>query len=269
MLLKEEIVARNNVTVVGSGKKTLMLAHGFGCDQQVWQHLIPHLKEHYTLVLFDYVGSGKSQISAFSEPRYRTLEGYARDVNEICQALDLNQVHFVGHSVSSTIGLLASIEHPERFASHLMICPSPCFLDLPPDYYGGFERADLEELLDLMDRNYIGWADYLAPLVMGPESAELLIGELSDSFCSTDPVVAKIFAKATFFADYRHVLPKAAHPAVILQSERDTLAHPRVGRYMHANMPGSTLRVLASEGHCLHMTQPELIAQEIDAWLRY
>lgn len=267
MLTKEQIMARNNVTIIGSGDKTLMLAHGFGCDQNMWQYLTPTLKEQYTLVLFDYVGSGKSHISAFSESRYRTLEGYARDVNDICTALALEQVHFVGHSVSSTIGLLATIAHPERFASHVMICPSPCFLNMPPDYCGGFERADLEELLDLMDRNYLGWANYLAPLVMGADSSPQLINELSSSFCSTDPLVAKIFARATFFSDYRYLLPQSKHPALVLQSQRDTLASPAVGAYMHAHMPNSSLRKLATEGHCIHMTHPDLVAQEIKAWL--
>lgn len=269
MLTKQQVMLRNNVAIVGSGEKTLMLAHGFGCDQKVWQYLTPQLMKHYTLVLFDYVGSGQSQIGAFSESRYRTLEGYAEDITDICEALDLEQVHFIGHSVSCMIGLLASIAQPQRFVSQLMICPSPCFLNVPPDYHGGFERADLEELIDLMDRNYIGWANYFAPLVMGRESSELLIDELSDSFCSTDPLVAKIFAKATFFSDYRHLLSQAKHPAVILQSEQDTLANPDVGHYMRAHMPGSTLRLLASQGHCLHMTHPGLVLQEINAWLRH
>ncbi|WP_447956593.1 alpha/beta fold hydrolase [Vreelandella sp. EE7] len=267
MLTKAGVMARNNITVVGEGDQTLMLAHGFGCDQRVWHYLLPALKERYTLVLFDYVGSGQSQLAAFDMNRYATLEGYARDVIEIIEALDLNEVHFVGHSVSATIGQLAALEIPERFASQLMICPSPCFLNLPPDYHGGFERADLEELLDLMERNYIGWAHYLAPLVLGPESSEKLIGELSESFCSTDPVIAKVFARATFFADYRAVLPRVRHPALLLQSQVDTLANPEVGRYMHARMPDSTLRELPSVGHCIHMTDPETVGLEINAWL--
>ncbi|MBE0486355.1 MAG: alpha/beta hydrolase [Marinobacter sp.] len=244
-----------------------MLAHGFGCDQNMWQHLTPSLRDHYTLILFDYVGSGQSQLSAFSEARYSTLDGYARDVFEICQALNLKGVHFIGHSVSCTIGLLAAIAHPERFASQVMICPSPCFLNVPPDYQGGFEQADMEELIDLMDRNYIGWASYLAPLVLGAESSELLVGELSDSFCSTDPVVAKTFAKATFFSDYRHLLPQAKHPTLILQSQVDALANENVGKYVYEHMPRSTLRVLPSEGHCIHMTHPGLVSPEIRDWL--
>lgn len=267
MLTPSEIRKRNNVTVLGEGPETLVLAHGFGCDQRVWQHVAPALAERYTLVLFDYVGSGRSQLSAFDATRYATLEGYARDVVEICQALDLRGVHVVGHSVSATIGQLAALEIPERIASQVMICPSPCFLNVAPDYHGGFERADLEELLELMDRNYIGWANYLAPLVMGPESADYLIGELSESFCSTDPIVAKVFARATFFADYRHVLPQVAHPALLLQSQVDTLANPEVGRYMHARMARATLKELPSVGHCIHMTHPESVVSEIDAWL--
>ncbi|NDL69048.1 alpha/beta hydrolase [Halomonas alkaliphila] len=267
MLTKEQVIARNKVTVMGSGNKTLMLAHGFGCDQHMWQHLIPQLEQSYTLVLFDYVGSGQSQISAFSEARYSTLEGYARDVTDICDALDLSEVHFVGHSVSCNIGLLATIAHPERFSSQIMVCPSPCFLNMPPDYRGGFERADLEELIGLMDRNYMGWANYLAPLIMGAESSQELISDLSSSFCSTDPVVAKLFAKATFFSDYRYLLPEAKHATLVLQSAVDSLASPDVGRYIHAHMPNSTLRIMASEGHCIHMTHPELVVREINAWL--
>ncbi|WP_320055268.1 alpha/beta fold hydrolase [Halomonas qaidamensis] len=267
VLTKERVIERNNVKIIGSGSKTLMLAHGFGCDQNVWQYLIPQLQEHYTLVLFDYVGSGQSQISAFSESRYCALEGYAHDVTDICEALDLTEVHFVGHSVSCNIGLLAAIAQPERFSSQIMICPSPCFLNMPPDYYGGFERADLEELIELMDRNYMGWANYLAPLIMGAESSQQLIGELSSSFCSTDPVVAKSFARATFFSDYRHLLSQTAHPSLVLQSEIDSLANPEVGHYLHAHLPDSTLRIMASEGHCIHMTHPDRVVREINAWL--
>jgi sigma-B regulation protein RsbQ len=268
MLTRDQILKRNNVDIIGSGGQTLMLAHGFGCDQNMWKYLVPGLKDHYTLVLFDYVGSGRSQLSAFDERRYGTLEGYALDVSEICEALDLRGVHFIGHSVSCTIGLLAALASPERFASQVMICPSPCFLNVPPDYQGGFEQADLEELIDLMDRNYLGWASYLAPLAMGGESSDVLIGELSGSFCSTDPVVAKSFARATFFSDYRHLLPQTVHPALILQSRVDALANENVGAYVHANMPGSTLQVLPSEGHCIHMTHPELVWQAIAGWIK-
>lgn len=267
MLTKEKVTARNNVNIIGSGPKTVMLAHGFGCNQNMWHYITPELRAHYTLVLFDYVGCGQSQLSMFNQSRYNSLEGYARDVNEICEALDLTDVHFVGHSVSATIGMLASIAEPGRFASQVMVCPSPCFLNDPPSYYGGFEEEDLKELIGLMDRNYIGWASYLAPLVMGSNSTEALIGELADSFCSTDPLVAKTFARATFFSDYRNLLTQAALPSLLLQSKTDSLADVTVGEYMHAHMPQSTLRILATEGHSIHMTHPELVQREIRAWL--
>ncbi|ENO15776.2 alpha/beta hydrolase [Marinobacter nanhaiticus D15-8W] len=244
-----------------------MLAHGFGCDQRMWRDITRGLSDRYTLVLFDYVGSGRSQLSAFKKSRYRTLEGYARDVNEICQVLELADVTFVGHSVSGTIGLLASLAEPEHFARQIMVCPSPCFLNDPPGYHGGFERSDLEELIDLMDKNYIGWASYLAPLVMGMDASDELIGELADSFCSTDPLVARTFAEATFFSDYRHRLAENQKPALILQSKDDALANESVGHYMHAQMPHSTLNVLDTQGHCIHMTHPSLVLDAIHAYL--
>lgn len=263
----EQIIARNNVTVTGTGETTLMLAHGFGCDQNMWQYLIPGLADRYRLVLFDYVGSGGSDASCFTESKYRHLEGYAQDVSDICKALDLGQVHFVGHSVSCTIGMIAGVNAPEQFASQIMVCPSPCFLNVPPDYHGGFDRADLEELIVLMDRNYLGWASFLAPMVMGRESSKLMVGELKDTFCSTDPLVAKTFARATFFSDYRHLLADVRLPTLLLQSHTDSLANQGVGKYMHERMPQSTLEVLPTEGHCIHMTHPDLVCREITAWL--
>lgn len=244
-----------------------MLGHGFGCDQNMWQYLVPSLIDRYTLILFDYVGAGQSDLSAFSLSRYSSLEGYAQDVNEICEAMDLKQVHFVGHSVSSTIGLLAALADPDRFASQVMVCPSPCFLNEPPGYHGGFDIADLEELVGLMDRNYIGWASYLAPIFMGIGNSDKLIGQLADSFCSTDPLIAKTFARATFFSDYRDLLPKNRHPALLLQSGVDALADERVGRYMEAHMPKSELRILPTQGHCIHMTHPDLVSQHIVDWM--
>jgi sigma-B regulation protein RsbQ len=267
MQIKTEIGQRNNVQVFGKGQRTLMMAHGFGCDQNMWRFLVPEFADDYRLVLFDYVGSGQSELQAFSTQRYGSLEGYARDVLDICKDLSLEDITFIGHSVSGTIGLIASLEAPERFLNLVMVCPSPCFLDFPPHYYGGFSREDLSDLIDLMDKNYIGWASYLAPLVMGPSSPEKLVGELSGSFCSTDPVVAKAFAEATFFSDHRHLLPNALHPVLILQSRNDSLADMTVGQYMHEHLPDSTFRVLDADGHCTHMTHPELVASAIRGFL--
>tara|TARA_R110002153_G_scaffold110189_1_gene251132 strand:- start:7596 stop:8414 length:819 start_codon:yes stop_codon:yes gene_type:complete len=263
MPFANEIIKRNNVTILGSGEKTLLLAHGFGCDQNMWRFMLPALTAQYKVVLFDYVGSGHSEIAHYDQVRYSSLEGYAQDVLDICEALDLQNVIFVGHSVSSTIGLIASIQKPNAFSQLIMICPSPCFLNVKPDYMGGFEKSDLEELIDLMDKNYIGWANYLAPLVMGANNSEKLVGELSGSFCSTDPLIAKTFAKATFFSDYRHLLKEAKHPVLIFQSSQDALASTEIGEYMLKQLPEAELQLIKAEGHCLHMTHPDIINQAL------
>lgn len=259
----QRIIARNNVHVIGSGEKTLLLAHGFGCDQNMWRFVTSDLGKNYRLILFDYVGSGKSDLASFSSEKYSSLDGYAEDIIDICEALDLENVTLVGHSVSSMIGLIASIDSPKYFANMVMICPSPCFLNFPPNYYGGFERKDLEELIDLMDKNYIGWANYLAPLVMGTSNSPELIGELSGSFCSTDPIIARVFAEATFFSDYRHLLPQAKHPALVLQSREDALASPSVGKFVNSSLPNSKMEIIEAKGHCLHMTCPDKVVHQI------
>ncbi|ADZ93035.1 alpha/beta fold hydrolase [Marinomonas mediterranea] len=261
------IVKRNNVKIIGDGEKTLMLAHGFGCDQNMWRFLQPMLEDCYKIVLFDYVGCGLSDVSAFDKHRYQTLDGYALDVVEICEELNLENVQFVGHSVSSIIGTLAAIRSPHLFEKMIMVCPSPCFLNVPPNYYGGFEKEDLEELINLMDKNYIGWASYLAPLVMGQTNKTELIQELQDSFCSTDPRYAKPFAKATFFSDDRSAIAKLNLPTLILQSKNDNLASVEVGNYMHKKIANSTLEVIDAFGHCLHMTEPQAVYQKIEKFI--
>jgi sigma-B regulation protein RsbQ len=263
MYKANQVTKKNNVNILGSGEKTLLLAHGFGCDQNMWRFMLPALTPHYKVVLFDYVGSGKSDLSHYDQARYSSLEGYAQDILDICEALALQNVILVSHSVSSMIGLIASIQKPELFSQLIMVCPSPCFLNFKPDYIGGFERADLEELIDLMDKNYIGWANYLAPLVMGSNSSEKLVGELSGSFCSTDPLVAKTFAKATFFSDYRHLLKDAKHPVLLFQSGQDALASTDIGVFMASQLPNAELQIIEAEGHCLHMTIPDIMSMRL------
>ena len=249
------VTLRNNVKVIGKkNAPILMLAHGFGCDQNMWRFMLPELEMHYQIVLFDYVGSGSSLLTDYSKEKYSTLEGYAQDIQDIIEELQLKDVTIIGHSVSSIIASITSIEMPEIIKKIVMVCPSPCFLNIPPNYKGGFERSDLEELIELMDKNYIGWANYLAPLVMGTSQSPELIGELSGSFCSTDPLVAKTFATATFFSDYRHLLKNIKCPVLILQSSSDALANISVGHYMAENIAQSELAVIKAEGHCLHMT---------------
>jgi len=261
------VIKRNNVTIIGEGEKTLLLAHGFGCDQNMWHYLTPLLQQKYRIVLFDYVGCGQSDLTAFDKSRYETLDGYAQDVIDICETLQLQDVSFIGHSVSGNIGFIASIIAPQYFSRFVLVCPSPCFLNLPPDYFGGFDKADLEELINLMDKNYIGWANYLAPLVMGEQNDPTLVEQLESSFCSTDPKYAKPFAKATFFSDYRNLLAKITHPSLILQSSADSLASVDVGKYMHENTPHSSLEVIEAHGHCLHMTDPISVATKIEPFL--
>jgi sigma-B regulation protein RsbQ len=263
-----DILQRNHVRVLAGpvGAPVLLYAHGFGCNQEMWASITPAFAATHTQVLFDYVGSGKSDLTAFRVERYLHLQGFAQDLLEVCDAVGLNSdIRFIGHSVSASIGLLASIQRPELFGRMVLIGPSPCFLNHFPDYSGGFERADLEELLALMDQNYIGWANYLAPVVAGVSSG--VAGVLSDSFCSTDPLVARTFAQATFFADNRADLDKVRCPSLILQHRHDALAPLAVGQYLHQHLAGSTLRVLDVIGHCAHMSDPALVVAAMRAYL--
>ncbi|ABM03599.1 alpha/beta hydrolase fold protein [Psychromonas ingrahamii 37] len=249
------VILRNNVKIIGKkNAPILMLAHGFGCDQNMWQYMLPELESHYKIILFDYVGSGNSLLTDYSKEKYSTLEGYAKDIVDIIEALNLKDVTIIAHSVSSIIASIAAIKRPELIKHLVMVCPSPCFLNIPPDYEGGFERSDLEDLIELMDKNYIGWANYLAPLIMGNSQSPELIGELSGSFCSTDPLVAKTFAKATFFSDHRHILKNITCPVLILQSASDSLAGINIGYYMAEKIAHNELAIINAEGHCLHMT---------------
>jgi sigma-B regulation protein RsbQ len=255
--MKRDILARNNVKTFGSGTQPMLLAHGFGCDQNMWRFVAPAFANDYRIVLFDFVGSGKSDLSAYDAERYANLNGYADDVLEICAALDLTNIIFVGHSVSSVIGMLASIREPERFERLILVGPSPCYINDPQGYVGGFERADIEGLLDMMAKNYIGWANLLAPVIMKNAGHPELSKELEESFCSTDPQIAHRFAEATFFSDNRDDLPKVTVPSLIMQCSEDAIAPSVVGEYLQRHLPQSTLRVMQATGHCPHMSHPE------------
>ena len=254
-LSREAIGKRNNVRITGKGTQPMVFAHGFGCDQSMWRYVAPAFEADYRVVLFDYVGCGKSDWSAYSPPRYGRLEGYARDVLDILEAYDLRDVIFVGHSVSAVIGLLASLEAPERFARQVLIGPSPCYTN-HADYVGGFERKDLEGLLELMEKNYVGWAAFLAPVVMKNPGHPELAHELQESFCATDPRVTREFAKATFLSDYRAEMQEVRVPSLILQCSEDAIAPDAVGKYLHGVLPGSSFRQMAATGHCPHMSHP-------------
>ncbi len=256
-----DVLARNNVRVLGRGSRTMLFAHGFGCDQIMWRFVTAAFEDDFRIVLFDYVGSGKSDLRAYSPERYGRLDGYAEDVLDVCHALDLERVVFIGHSVSSVIGILAAIREPRLFERLVLIGPSPRYVNDPPDYVGGFERADLEGLLDVMDKNYLGWASFLAPVVMKNADRPELARELEESFCSTDPRIARRFAEVTFFSDNREDLGKLTVPSLILQCADDSIAPATVGAYLESHLPGSTLRYLRATGHCPHLSHP---AETID-----
>ena len=251
-----DVLRRNNVRVSGKGTQPLLFAHGFGCDQNMWRFITPDFEDDYKIVLFDYVGSGHSDLGAYDATRYGKLDGYAQDVLDIIRALDLRDVIFVGHSVSSMVGVLAANEEPSRFDRLILIGPSPRYINDSP-YVGGFERKDIEGLFEMMDRNFVGWANFLAPAIIKNPDRPELGQELTESFCSTDPVIARRFAEATFLADNREDLTHVSVPSLILQCSDDMVAPTEVGDYLHRELKGSTLRQMNATGHCPHMSDPE------------
>jgi sigma-B regulation protein RsbQ len=265
--LTQNILARNNVKVFGKGTQPMLFAHGFGCDQNMWRFVTPAFEDDYRIILFDYVGSGRSDLQAYSPERYGNLEGYTDDVLDICAELDLMNIIYVGHSVSGVVGMLSSIREPRRFERLILVGPSPRYINDPPGYFGGFDKADIVGLLDVMEKNYIGWANYLAPVVMKNQERPELTREIEESFCSTDPKIARRFAEATFFSDNRDDLPKVSIPSLIMQCSEDAIAPIEVGEYLHLNLPHSTLRVMRATGHCPHMSHPEETIQIIKEYL--
>lgn len=250
------ILRRFNVRASGQVAPTLVFAHGFGCDQQMWRFVAPRFESDHRVVLFDYLGMGGSDLASYDPGRYGALDGYADDVVAIGEALELRGAVFVGHSVSGMIGALAAIRNPGLFSRLVMIGPSPCYLE-DGDYHGGFTRPDLKGLVEMMRHNDLGWAHYLAPVAMqNPDQPELAV-ELRESFCATDATVAQRFAEATFFGDNRADLARVPVPSLILQCSNDSIAPDAVGEYLHAHLPGSRLHKLEASGHCPHMSHPD------------
>ncbi|WP_418317885.1 alpha/beta fold hydrolase [Piscinibacter sakaiensis] len=250
------VLQRNNVRVIGDGPDTMVFAHGFGCDQNMWRLIAPSFAESHRVVLFDLVGSGKSDLAAYDFDKYSSLQGYADDVLEVIDATSADKpVIFVGHSVSAMIGLLAGIKSPERIDAHVMVGPSPCYIN-DGDYVGGFSRADIESLLETMEGNYLGWASNMAPAIMGSTQQPELAVELTNSFCRTDPEIATHFARVTFLSDNRADVPKLAAPTLILQCHDDLIAPVSVGEYLQRELPNGTLRLIQNVGHCPHLSSP-------------
>ena len=251
-----DILKRNNVRVTGRGTQPMLFAHGFGCDQNMWRYVAPAFENDYKVVLFDYVGSGRSDVTAYDDKRYGKLDGYAQDILDVIHALDLRDIVFVGHSVSGMIGVLAANREPERFSRLILIGPSPRYINDDP-YVGGFGKADIDGLLEMMDSNFIGWANFLAPAIMKNGDRPELGEELTTSFCSTDPIMARRFAEATFYADNRADVERASIPSLILQCSDDMVAPVEVGKYLEQHMPQSTMRQMKATGHCPHMSHPD------------
>ena len=245
----------------------MLFAHGFGCDQGMWRYVAPAFTPDYKVVLFDHVGAGGSDTSAYSRGKYSTLAGYADDVIAICDELDLRDTVFVGHSVSSMIGMLAAIKRPERFARVVMVAPSPRYID-DGEYVGGFSQQDIDGLLELLDSNYMAWASMLGPTIMGNEDRPELAEELTDSFCRSDPTIARQFARVTFTSDNRADVPKLKQPALVLQCSQDAVAPEPVGQYLHRHLPDSRLVKLKATGHCPNLSAPDETIAAIRTFLQ-
>ena len=257
---------RNNVTVFGRGDALLMFGHGYGCDQSMWHAVTPAFEDNYRIVLFDYVGAGGSDASAFDAARYATLRGYAQDVLEICAELGLAKVTFVGHSVSAMIGALAAIKEPERFANLVMIAPSACYLN-DNEYAGGFEPRDVDGLLTMMDHNFEGWSTKMAPVIAGNPDKPEVAAEFAASLGRSEPTIAKHFARVTFLTDNRGELPKLSTRTLILQSEDDVMACVDAGKYVHRAVADSSFVLLDATGHLPHLSAPDLVVRAMEEFL--
>ncbi len=261
------ILQRNNVNIKGRGEKVMLFAHGFGCSQEAWKRITHAFADEYKLILFDYVGAGKSDISAYDKTRYSTLDGYAQDILEICHELNIKDAIFVGHSVSTMIGALASIKEPSLFKKLIFIGPSPCYLNAE-GYTGGFEQEDIDALLEIMDDDFIGWAKLMSPQIMGNPKKPELTEEMENNFCSADHEIVKDFARVTFLSDNRKYLPDIPVESLTLQCTEDILAPLEVGKYIQEVTPGNKLVILKATGHCPHISAPEETIEAIKDFLQ-
>ena len=263
-----DVIAKYNVTFRGNPDgQPMLFAHGYGCDQNMWRFVTPRFERDHRIVLFDYVGAGGSDTAAYDPQRYATLDGYAADVVEIVTGLDLRDVVLVAHSVSSMIGALATIQAPDRFAQLVMVGPSPRYVN-DAGYVGGFEERDIDELLESLEANYLGWSGAMAPVIMGNPERPELGEELTESFCQADPAIARRFAEATFRSDNRADLPHVPVPTLVLQCTNDVIAPVSVGRYVAEQVPDATLVMLDATGHCPHLSAPSETADAIESFLR-
>jgi sigma-B regulation protein RsbQ len=261
------VIEKYNVKVSGAPDgQPIVFAHGYGCDQNMWRFVVPAFEDRYKVVLFDYVGAGRSDVGSYDPVRYSSLGSYADDVLEICRSLELDNVVLTGHSVSSMIGVLAVNRQPEIFDKLVMVCPSPLYKN-DGDYTGGFGEADILELLESLESNYLGWSSAMAPVIMGNPDRPELGRELEASFCRTDPKIARDFARITFMADNRADLEQVKVPALVLQCRSDAIAPIEVGEYVRDSLPQSSYVLLDATGHCPHLSMPKETAEAISAFV--
>jgi sigma-B regulation protein RsbQ len=260
---------RHNVTVTGQPDgQPMLFAHGFGCDQHMWRFVAPRFADRFRVVTFDHVGAGGSDLTAYDIERYSTLDGYARDVVEICRDLGLRDVVYVGHSVSAMIGILAARQAPDLFARLVLVGPSPRYVDdLDDGYVGGFSEEDIAGLLESLESNYLGWSGAMAPVIMGNPDVPELGAELTESFCRTDPAIARRFARVTFLSDNRADLAEVTVPTLVLQCTQDVIAPMSVGAYVVEHMPDASLVVLDATGHCPNLSAPDATTAAIDEFV--
>jgi sigma-B regulation protein RsbQ len=259
------VLARHNCRITGSGTTTMMFAHGFGCDQNMWRFVAPAFERDHRVMLFDHIGAGGSDLAAYGK-RHETLDGYADDVIELACAAGISEGIFVGHSVSAMIGVLASKGAPEIFDTLILVGPSPRYID-DDDYVGGFGENQINELLEYLDSNHLGWSEAMAPIIMGNPDRPELGNELRDSFCRTDPVIAKRFARTTFLSDNRSDLSGVRARTLILQCRDDVIAPVCVGEFVHQAIPGSKLVILDATGHCPNLSAPDETVAAMRAFL--
>lgn len=262
------VLDRHNVSIRGNGTRPMLFAHGFGCDQNMWRFVAPEFERDFKVVLFDLIGAGGSDLSAYEPERYADLQGHADDIIALSEELDVRDGVFVGHSVSAMIGLLAAKAAPHLFSELVMVGPSPRYIDDPDaGYVGGFTEAQIHELLDFLDSNHMGWSQAMAPVIMGNPDRPGLSDELTNSFCRTDPEIAKAFARATFLSDNRADLQGFTTRTLILQCAEDVIAPQCVGEYVRRSLSNSRLVLMSATGHCPNLSAPDETTAAIRAFV--
>lgn len=263
-----DALQRNNVRMIGRGPRKLIFVNGFGCDQSMWRYLTPAFSDHrnFTLILYDHVGAGLSAVGTYEPHKYASLDGYAQDLVEICEQLELSKAVLIGHSVGGMIGTLAAIAHPEYFQQLLLLCPSPCYLN-EDGYHGGFDRADIDAMLSFMETDYVGWADTFGPFIMGAPDRPSLAAELVHSLCQTNPAIARQFARATFLSDNRTDVSQLRLPCLLIECALDLIAPPEVGAYLRDAIPGAKLVTLPVAGHCPQLSAPGQTLQVMEEFM--